>query len=92
MDRVIRSSIHKARKDYTCDACFWWNRSGLSINDCVTEEQKQAVITAEQNKWKINKGQEYRKVIGIQDGELVTFKAGVDMDDVCYQLEVYPDD
>lgn len=92
MDRVIRSATHIAKKTYNCDACYWWLRSGFTLDDCENEEQINAFIDARYDKWKILPGQRYRKIVGIYEGEIVTFKARIDMDDMCKQLDVYPYD
>ncbi len=91
MDRVIREETPIAKKMYKCDACWWW-RNYMTLNDCETPEQKQIIQNAKHDDWKILPGQQYRNVIGIQDGELVTFRARIDVDHLCWDLEVYPNE
>ena len=91
MDRVIREETPIAKKTYKCDACRWWCNY-MTQNDCETPEQKQIIQNAKHDGWKILPGQQYRKVIGIQDGELVTFRARIDVDQLCWDLEVYPNE
>jgi hypothetical protein len=89
MDRVISSEIITARKKHRCDASEWWCNSGVNLEDCETEEQRQAVRDAEADKWLILPGQKYLKVTGIYDGDICTFRARPGMNKVCLELDIY---
>lgn len=89
MERELSRAVVTARKAYRCDACHWWDRSGYGIADCETEEQKHALEEAQANGWKIHPGQKYLRVTGIQDGELVTYRARPDMDELCTALDIF---
>lgn len=92
MDRVITEKLVRARKDYTCDACYWWNRSGYTAEDCGTDDQRLIVQAAEADGFMIRRGQMYRRVTGMDGGEFVTYRARPGMDSVCTNLELFQDD
>lgn len=91
MERVLSDKIVTARKHYLCNASEQWWRSGYSIDDCDTSDQKQIVEAAKADKWKILPGQKYRKVTGIHEGELCTYRARCGMDSVCLELGLFDD-
>jgi hypothetical protein len=89
MDRIFTDRIVTAKKHYNCDASYFWNRAGFTLNDCETSEQKLIVEAAESDKFKILPGQAYRKVTGIYEGDFCTFRARPGMDSVCHDLDLY---
>ena len=91
MERMLTDNIVQARKHYKCDACEQWNRSGYTINDCETNDQRLIVEADIADNFKILRGQTYRKLIGIQDGSVCTYRARVGMDSVCRDLEMWDD-
>ncbi len=91
MGRVISTTTQKANKDYNCDACYWWNKAGFGLDECESIEQMVVFETAEKEGFKILRGQKYIKQIGINDGELCVYRARIDMNDICHQLDVFPD-
>jgi hypothetical protein len=86
MDRVLTDELVQARKHYLCDACYHWLQSGYELNDCTTSKQRLIVEAAEADNWKILPGQKYRKVTGIWEGELTTYRARPGMQSVIEQL------
>ena len=89
MDRLLSTKLIKAKKKYRCDASEQWRRSGYSIDDCDTVEQKQIVETAEDESWFILPGQMYLKMVGIHDGEFCSYRARPEMDLVCHQMDMW---
>ena len=89
MDSVISHELLTARKRYRCDASDWWCSQGMSLDDCETEEQRQAVQAAEADKWIILPGQQYLKEVGKFDGMIYTFRARPSMHKACKELDVY---
>ena len=89
MDKIFSDKTVTAKKEYRCDACAQWDRAGYMLNDCETHEQRLKVASAEADGWKILPGQKYRKVTGINDGVFMTYRARLDMDDVCYDLNMW---
>ena len=89
MERVFTDKIVTAKKHYRCDASEQWLRAGYTVAECETAEQRLMVEAAEADKWRILPGQAYRKVTGIQDGELCTYRARPDMDAVCADLDMW---
>lgn len=91
MDRVLTDKIVLARKHYKCDACEEWNRAGYTLRDCATNEQRLIVQAAEADRWRILPGQRYRKVVGIFERDLCTYRARPGMDTVCRELGLWYD-
>ncbi len=89
MDRVLTDKMVTARKSYACDACYWWDHTRYGLDDCETSEQRLIVEAAEADKWHILPGQEYRKVVGIRDGELTTYRARPGMHSLCIDLGLF---
>lgn len=89
MDSVVSDKLVTARKKYKCDASYWWNRSGYSLADCETDDQRLVVQAAEADGWKILPGQVYRKMVGSHEGRLTNFRARPGMDSVCNALGLY---
>lgn len=91
MDRVLSDAIVTARKHYPCDASHWWIRSGYTLADCDNDDQRLIVEAAIADNFKILPGQAYRKATGVQDGEIVTYRARIGMDSVIRALELVDD-
>jgi hypothetical protein len=91
MERVFTDKLVAARKHYPCDASYWWGRSGYTLNDCETSEQRLIVEAAQADKWRILPGQMYRKLTGIQDGDFMTYRARPGMQTVIEQLDLVDD-
>lgn len=89
MDRVLTDKIVTAKKHYRCGASKQWMRSGYTVAECETSEQRLIVEAAEANKWRILPGQAYRKVTGIHEGEFSTYRAMPGMDAVCRDLDMW---
>lgn len=86
MERVFTDRIVQSKKHYRCDASEQWWRSGYTIADCETSDQRLIVEAAEADKWRILPGQEYRKIIGTHDGDFCTYRARPGMYSVCKEL------
>jgi hypothetical protein len=91
MDRVLTDRLVQARKHYPCDASYHWLQSSYSANDCQSSEQRLIVEAAEADKWRILPGQTYRKVTGIWEGQLTTYRARPGMQSVIEQLGLCDD-
>lgn len=89
MERILSDAIVTARKRYRCDASEQWLRSGYTVDDCETDEQRLMVNAAEADKWCILPGQAYRKMVGIYEGEIYTYRARPGMDAVCNDLDLF---
>lgn len=89
MERVFTDKVVMAKKHYRCDASERWNSAGYTLNECETPEQRLMVEAAEADKWKILPGQVYRKMTGIHDGKIATYRARPGMDAVCADLDLW---
>lgn len=85
MDQVLTDKLLNARKHYPCDASYWWVRSGYGLHDCEPE-QRLIVEAAQADRWRIFPGQKYRKITGIFEGRLTTYRARLGMQSVIEQL------
>ena len=81
---IIRESEQVAKKFYNCDACHIWDNSGYGQKD-VTPDDWLIVEACKADKWKIVPCQKYLKVI-YDDGGLTTYRARIDMDNLCHRL------
>lgn len=89
MERVFADKIVTAKKHYRCDASEQWRRSGYTVDDCETSEQRLIVEAAEADKWSILPGQKYRKLTGIHDGDFCTYRARPGMDELCAAMDMW---
>ena len=89
MERVLTDKIVTAKKHYRCDASEQWRRSGYTVADCETSDQRLMVEAAEADKWRILPGQAYRKVTGIYEGDFCTYRARPGMYSVCNDFDLF---
>ncbi len=77
-----------ARKNYHCEAANWINSSGFVEADYSPEDW--AIIEkARAEDWEIKKGTKYTKTSGKWEGDFTTFRARLDLDEICQQYEIY---
>jgi hypothetical protein len=86
--RVLSDRTVKARKHHTCDASFAFNRAGLAKKD-IDAEDWPVIERANTEGWKILPGQEYRNLTYVDGGELVTYKARLEMDAICQKYGLF---
>lgn len=84
----IRAVWQIASKDYACDACAAWQRSGYGQQDVSTDDWL-IIEGAQADKWKIRRGEKYRKLVYKDGGEFVTYRARIDMDALAMRLELF---
>lgn len=91
MDAVLSDKVHVARKVYDCEARHWWEMAGLS--DCdVSPEDWQIAQAAIAKNWRISPGEKYRRVVYVDGGKLVVYRASVEMEDLCCRLDLFDHD
>jgi hypothetical protein len=66
-------------------------RSGYSLSDCGTSDQRMIVDAAQADKWRILPGQQYRRITGICNGALTTYRARPGMQSVIEGLKLCDD-
>ena len=86
--RILSDKIQRAKKSYPCDASHTWLDSSYRQID-VSADDWLIVQGAKADKWKIIAGQEYRKVVYIYGGDLMTYRARLDMDSLCTRLKFF---
>jgi hypothetical protein len=86
-DRVISSGTRVARKDYHCEACDWLDNS--CIEGEMEPEDEFLWQKIQQEGCKISKGEEYYFVTGSIGGEISTFKARIDANNLCNKYDLY---
>ena len=85
------NSTPVARKEYHCEASDWI-RNGPGIDDSYfTEDEMKVIRKAKAEGWKILKGSKYFKTEGVWDGEWSTFRARVDLNQICLDHDLYGD-
>lgn len=88
-DTVIQTKYPKARKDHTCDACYWLCQGLEFVSHNLSFREKRAIVRARRNGWKIKKGETYVRATVKQDGELATFRAIPEIDQICTETGLY---
>ncbi|TVO75106.1 hypothetical protein [Sedimenticola selenatireducens] len=77
-----------AKKAYRCDACEWINN--VPIDECdLADDERHAISAAKADRYKILKGQKYIKVRGIWEGTWQTFRARIDINNICQRHDIY---
>ncbi len=89
--KILTEAIRKANKQHQCDACYWWDRSNHGEQD-VTPEEWETIQSAQQDGWKILKGQKYLFQSFVYDGMIQTFKGRTDVDAICRKYDLYPEE
>ena len=84
----LKDTTPCATKLYACDACAAWCRSGYGQRDVSTDDWL-IIEGAKADKWKIRKGEQYRKIVYKDGGEFVTYRARIDMDALAMRLELF---
>ena len=84
----IRAVWQIASKDYACDACAAWHRSGYGQQD-VGADNSLIIEGAQADKWKIQRGEKYRKLVYKDGCEFVTYRARSDMDALAMRLGLF---
>jgi hypothetical protein len=84
---VLSEGYRTARKDHVCNACEWLNAD--SDYSYMTFSEKREIVKARRNKWQIKKGQRYFYQSNKQDGELGTFRAIPEINDICREHDLY---
>jgi len=89
--QILIEQIRKANKEHRCDACYWWDRSNYGEQD-VTPDEWKVIESAQQDGWKIVKGQKYLFQSFVYDGMIQTFKGRLDIDEICKKYDLYPEE
>ena len=76
-----------AKKDYCCDAWPWIENEGLGMVD-LSQEELGVIEKARNEKFKILSGTKYLKVVGKWEGEFTTYRARLDLQKICDDLEL----
>lgn len=90
MNWVLADNVHTARKAYDCEARYWWEMAGLS--ECDVEPEDWAIAQAAiANNWRIKPGDRYRRVVYVDGGKLITYRAEIGMESLCQRLGLFDD-
>ena len=88
MDTLLTNKKPKARKVYHCMAWDWLEQA-WPLGEHLTFSEMREVVKAKRNKYRIKKGEQYLYQTGIQDGDLVTFRAIPAIHDICIKYDFY---
>ena len=91
MDKVLTDAIRTARKEYLCDASYWIENEDIERLIELTAEEIEALAKARKEKHMIHKGERYVYQSGIQDGDMVTFRAKEPLHKICLKYGLYGD-
>ena len=96
MDRILKETFHKAKKDYVCTACYIMLQVDSFENLCtqydLTPEEVEAFTKAKENGFKILKGETFLYQTGVYDGDFYSHKAIPAIHDICLKRGFYGED
>lgn len=86
---VLKQTKQKARKAFSCDACYW-------IRECgnwgwLTFSELRIVAKAKQREWKIHPGDEYIYQFLVDGSDRWSFRAIPEIHDICIRHDLYPE-
>lgn len=86
--------IKKTRKDHYCNSCEWLrfygNTSEQLFNEFdFTEQEKNAILKAEENGWKTPKGDSCMYAVGVSEGEFYSVHFIQEIHQICVKYELY---
>lgn len=87
--RVLSDAVVTARKEHFCDACEAFNRAGYGLNEFDDANEVETIKNCEKDGYKINPKTKYRRLVYNDSGDLVVFKARLDMDSICQKYGFY---
>lgn len=88
---ILSEKIVTARVDHRCDACRIFSDTGYGPDDLSPDEWA-VVEKARAEKNMILAGQQYRRAVYADGGQLWTFKARLDMDEINAKYKFGHDD
>lgn len=91
MSVTLIDTIRTARKEYRCDASEIFRDAGLGPDDMDEDGDWEIVQKAKADGWVIKSGDKYRFVRSIESGLFETYRARLDMDDLCMRLDFCED-
>lgn len=91
MPEIIRESKPVARKHYPCEASHWINQASLA--DAEYEPDDLLLLSAAKaDRYKILPGHKYVCQVQRVEGLIETFRARIDMHNICLKYELYPEE
>jgi hypothetical protein len=93
-DILKEVKVKHVRKDHECNACLWLDGIGStpeSIFDqlTLTDEEKESIVKAHKNKWKVKKGDPAIYRVGLTDGDFGAWYSIPEIDDICIKYDLY---
>jgi hypothetical protein len=85
--RVIKDSMHKANKDYRCDACDAILQSMVYPDD-FDEYDLSVLKIAENSGWMINKGETYSKQVNAIEDRMNTFRSRPEVLEIYFKYDI----
>jgi len=79
-----------AQKDYDCDASPWIYNGDMN-RDCYEYHELRDIVRAKRDGYMIKKGMRYIKQTLKDRGDIYTFRARLDMHDLCLKYDIYED-
>lgn len=95
-DILKEVKVNHVIKDHVCNACLWLDGIGSTPESIfnqisLTESEKQSVINAHVDKWKVKKGDPAIYRVGITDGEFGSWYSIPEIDAICIKYDIYND-
>lgn len=97
MSEILKEvQIKHVKKDHECNACLWLNGIGSTTESIfnqieMTDAEKQSIINAHANRWKVKKGDPAIYRVGITDGDFSAWYSIPEIDEICIKYDIYDD-
>lgn len=89
--RVLSSDFRRASKKYQCDAWHWYCNSSYAESEFDSDDWN-TIERARNQGGAIMPGDYYLCQKSVNDDGFQTFRARIDMHEVCLKYNLYPDD
>lgn len=95
MSEILKEvKIKQVRKDHACNSCLWLDGIGSTPESIfsqltLTNSEKQSIIKAHENKWKVKKGDPAIYCVGITDGDFGAWYSIPEIHDICIKYDLY---
>ena len=96
MNKILKETFYKAKKDYPCTACYIMLQVDGFENLCTQYnlilEEVEVFTKVKESGFKILKGETYLYQTGVYDGDFYSHKAIPAIHDICLKRGFYGED
>jgi len=95
MDIILKEiKIKHVSKDHECNSCLWLYGIGITPESIFNqidfnEDEKQSIINAHANRWKVKKGEPAIYCVGISDSDFGAWYSIPEIHEICLKYDIY---